>query len=298
MSQDELVKHDGRGVDGTAMPVLHRTHRLHRLLAGVAALAALLAVDAGLSGCASPVVGHRYEVHAVPLDIYYPASGATVASGRHPVVVFSPGYGVTAPFYQSLLNQLARAGYVVAAVRYPAGEPESALPRHAGSLSTAITEVLSDGWLAGSIDPGQVAVAGHSDGGVAVGDLIDSNGYGDSRVKAGVILSGCRDWFAPFSYGTHAVVPTLQAQGTADPSNNFWNDAWQLFTSMNGRGPHWWMTDWGADHTSALVGTSAQAAHTRSAVVGFLDMTLRHLGSAAFTSNGNVAGQTQLRYSS
>jgi hypothetical protein len=269
---------------------------LRRWTAGASVAAALLGAGGALTACAPPAAGHRFELHAVPLDIYYPAAGSGLAAGRHPVVVFSPGYGVTTSYYAPLLVQLARAGYVVAAVNYPAA-PESALPSHTAMLSTAISEVLGDGWLAAGIDGAQVAVVGHSDGAVAVADLVDSSALDDSRVKAAVILSGCPDWFARYSYGTHTIVPTLQAQGTADPSNNYLADAFPLFATMRGRGPHWWLTEVGADHTSAILGTSAQAAHTRGAIAGFLDLTLRRTGSGAFTSNATIPGQTQLYYS-
>jgi len=289
MSSKRLNRAASR-VDGQSM------RALRRWTASASVAAALLGAGGAVSGCAPPPVGHRFEMHAVPLDVYYPAAGSSLAAGRHPVVVFSPGYGVTTSYYTPLLTQLARAGYVVAAVNYPAA-PESALPWHAGMLSTAISEVLGDGWLAGGVNPAQVAVAGHSDGAVAVADLVNSTARSDSRVKAAVILSGCKDWFARYGYGTHAIVPTLQAQGTADPSNNYLTDAFPLFGSMRGRGPHWWLTEVGANHNSAILGASSEAAHARGAIVGFLDMTLRRTGSGAFTSHATVPGQTQLYYS-
>ncbi|MGH9076365.1 MAG: chlorophyllase/cutinase-like alpha/beta fold protein, partial [Acidimicrobiales bacterium] len=127
---------------------------------------------------ATSAPGH---VVALPTVVRYPVlapggagAAADQASGPYPLLVFSQGFGIPAEAYAGLLRAWASAGYVVADPIYPATAPgpgldEADIVHHPGELGGVITALLaqgkSPGALQGLVEPSQVAVVGHSDGG-------------------------------------------------------------------------------------------------------------------------------------
>ena len=134
-------------------------------------------------------------------------SNALAQSGRHPVVLFSAGWGIESLHYTTLLEHLASNGYVVVAidhtyevsVQFPGGRfvPARKIPEFDGSSDrTRIADVRfvlgqlasfdRKGPLAGRLDLGRIAMVGHSAGGATAASVMRA----DKRVIAGVDIDG------------------------------------------------------------------------------------------------------------
>src|SRR5262249_19161994 len=145
---------------------------------------------------------------------------APVADGRHPVVVFSPGFTATFTDYTFLLEDLASRGYLVAAinhtydataVEFPDGRLEKSLfGSHLTSYTHSDAQTLAfvaavrladikfvldtlqrlaaegDGPFTGKLDLSRIALAGHSLGGLTTILGLQS----DRRFASAVILDG------------------------------------------------------------------------------------------------------------
>lgn len=154
-----------------------------------------------LGGIAAPVFD-RIRVHA--------RSGAPAVSGRHPLVLFSPGGGMLSGFYTSLLEELASQGFIVLAIDHPYDAEVVELP--GGRLVTRrfgegpldinrglsiriadvrfvldrLTQLNARGRFAGRLDLTRIGMFGHSRGGATAAELM----LRDSRVDAGANLDG------------------------------------------------------------------------------------------------------------
>ncbi|MGH9155447.1 MAG: Cpe/LpqF family protein [Acidimicrobiales bacterium] len=141
-------------------------------------------------------------------------AGAPVAraAGRFPVVVFSPGLGVTRPLYSGIGAELASHGYVVAvtdhpgdglSVEFPDGATvEATAPGDDAMLAAMLATRVADARtvlgllerldaepgtrLHQALDLSGVAVAGHSFGGATAAEVMRV----DRRFRAGVDLDG------------------------------------------------------------------------------------------------------------
>jgi dienelactone hydrolase len=134
-------------------------------------------------------------------------SGALAQGGRHPVILFSAGWGVESLYYTELLEDLASHGYVVVAVdhtyevsvQFPGGRfvPARKIPEFDGSSDrTRIADarfVLGQlasldrkGPLAGRLDLSRIAMVGHSAGGATTASVMQL----DRRVVAGIDIDG------------------------------------------------------------------------------------------------------------
>lgn len=181
-----------------------------------------------LLGISSPVFD-RIRLHA--------RSGAPVASGRYPLLLFSPGFGVPTSFYASLLEELASQGFIVMAIDHPYDAGVIELPgdrlvpqRLSDESPAARNRVLSirvadvrfmldrlpginaQGRFAGRLNLSRVGMFGHSLGGATAADLM----LRDGRVRAGAILDG--------SFG-----PNAERRGVRGP--------FLLMTAPRGVGP-------------------------------------------------------------
>ena len=174
--------------------------------------------------------------------VRYPAPGPPSAKERRnappqraaeplPLVVFGHGFELTPAPYSRLLEAWARAGFVVAAPRFPlenahapGGPDESDLINQPADMSFVISKLLSassrpGGQLQGLIDPQRIAVSGHSDGGETALAVAYYSRFRDPRVGAAAILSGARiPGVAGFSFPP-GTPPLLATQGTADTIN-------------------------------------------------------------------------------
>lgn len=169
----------------------------------------------GVSAAGAPVSGKR------------PAP----ARGPFPLIVFGHGFDLMPSAYSRLLRYWTRAGFVVAAPIFPLENPnasggpnESDLPNQPQDMRFVISSLLHlaarpTGRLSGLINPREVAVAGHSDGGDTALALAYDPSLMDPHLQAAVILSGAEiPMLAPFQIARGGP-PLLATQGTADTIN-------------------------------------------------------------------------------
>ena len=143
--------------------------------------------------------------------------------------------------------------------------------------------------LAGLADPGRIAVAGHSDGGMAVAGMTLGGLPRDPRVKAALVLSG-DTLDAPRS--PLGNVPVLVVEGTADPINPAAADRlWSVSEA-----PRALVRILGGGHLPPYVTAGAQQDEVRAATVDFLDAELSGArdGLARLAHDADAPGLTAL----
>jgi predicted dienelactone hydrolase len=154
-------------------------------------------------------------------QVRWPASGR----GPFPLVVFAHGFALMPGAYARLLDTWARAGYVVAApafpvegARAPGGPDRSDLGNEPGDLHFVISRLTAPtSPLHALIDPGRIAVAGHSDGAVAALSAAYDRRFRDRRIDAAIVMSGAT--LPGFTQPARGSPPLLAVQGTSDTLN-------------------------------------------------------------------------------
>jgi predicted dienelactone hydrolase len=141
----------------------------------------------------------------------YARHGAPAVSGPHPLVLFSPGFGMLDAFYTSLLEELASQGFIVLAIDHPYDAEVVEFPggrlvpkrldddrpaQRDRALSTRIADtrfVLDQlaglnvrGRLASRLDLSRIGMFGHSLGGATTAEVM----LRDPRIDAGANLDG------------------------------------------------------------------------------------------------------------
>jgi len=250
---------------------------------------------------------------SLPTTVRYPATGAPggadqpggtplAAGAPYPLVVFSQGFNIDPEAYSLLLDAWAAAGYVVADPAYPFTSPTSPggpvrtdIVNHPADLSYVITALLGDSatrgdTLSGLVDPGEVGVIGHSDGGDVSLAAASNTCCHDRRIKAAVILSGAQYAGFPGTYTATPAVPLLVVQGTADTDLNPPSCSIQLYDAA--APPKYYLSMLGQDHTSAYLYAGQSLNVVVTVTVAFLDAYLKHSAPqlAAIGADGNVAG--------
>lgn len=152
--------------------------------------------DAPLIGFKSTTLPDAHHARPLELAVWYPANttatptliadsvvfigalavpDAPPASGEHPLVVLSHGYGGNWGKQVWLASALAHQGYIVAAVNHPGTTSKDRSPQAAAALwqrpadlSRAIDAVLAQPKQFGAVAKNQIAAAGHSLGGWTV----------------------------------------------------------------------------------------------------------------------------------
>ncbi|MGH9067793.1 MAG: hypothetical protein ACRD0J_09940, partial [Acidimicrobiales bacterium] len=232
------------------------------------------------------------------------APGAPPLGGRHPLVVFAPGYDVSPAFYSSLLEGWARAGYVVAAVVFPHTNPSSS-PLVPGDLVNQPADVIfvisalvsadetGSGLLRGLLDPLAVGVAGHSDGAETMAAVAYASCCRDVRVRAAVIMAGAEIPMSRGGYFPPGSPPLLVVQGTADRPYVKALDA-KLYAADGG--PKYLLRLLGGTHTSPVHGPGPDLSVVEATTVDFFDAELagRAGASARLRSDGNRPGVSTL----
>jgi dienelactone hydrolase len=208
--------------------------------------------------------------------------------GPLPLVVFAHGYNTDPETYETLIDSWAAAGYLVAAPDCPGsasdlpGAPVSDYAAQARDLSFVITAMLSG--RDGPVNPSEIAVAGHSDGGTAVAIMALNPVYADLRVKAYLNLAGQIPPDVPGPWATSRTPGALLvAVGTNDRY-----DGLVLSSAMYHAAP---MTKAllvvpGGDHLETFVSDTPIAASVRAATVRFL--------ASAFAAPGDGLTPQQL----
>ncbi|MEO8397052.1 MAG: hypothetical protein ABI700_28920 [Chloroflexota bacterium] len=137
-----------------------------------------------------------------------------VASGKFPLLIFSPGFGGVADFYTSLVEEVASHGYIVAALAHPyslglvefpdgriiaatdlvtqlnEANREKTAAIWAGDAEFALDTLEklngSDPLLAGHLDLDHMGAFGHSFGGATAAEIA----HDDPRVLAAINMDG------------------------------------------------------------------------------------------------------------
>jgi len=233
----------------------------------------------------------------LPTVVLYPAAlDGVPLPGPWPLVAFAHGFNTTPDDYLPLLRSWAAAGYVVAAPFLPGergdlpGPDRADIPEEPADLSAALSAVLSQAApspLAGLADAARVAVAGHSDGGMAVAGMTLGSLPHDPRVRAALVLSG--DTFGTAPGGN---VPVLVVEGTADPINPA---AVDRLWSVAGA-PKAAVRILGGVHLAPFITAGPQQDAVRAATVDFLDAELSGArdGLSRLAHDADVPGLTSL----
>jgi fermentation-respiration switch protein FrsA (DUF1100 family) len=204
-----------------------------------------------------------------------PVTGAPVAAGRFPVLLFSHGLGGTPEEYAAGTTRLAAAGFVVIAPAYPHTsasarpvDPVDVIHQPADASAVLDAVLARDSTpadpLAGHLLTARVAALGHSAGGYTTAGLFGV--ARDRRLLAGVILSGgavggFRGAAAPllFVHGDHDPVVDYRAGRAAYDA-----DPW----------PRAFLTEVGGGHVDYLSPSDPGFGPTLATVTDFLRWTL------------------------
>jgi len=253
---------------------------------------------------------------SLPTAVRYPAQGqpggaetagppAYRAGGPYPLVVFSQGYEIAAESYAGLLQHWASAGYVVVDPTYPFTDPgppgspggpnEADIANHPADLRFVISAILGlsaahGGVLSGLVNPNEIAVVGHSDGGdVSLATAVDPC-CKDSLVKAAIILSGAELAAFGNTYYAQGSVPLLVVQGTADTINPP-PCSIQLYNAAPS--PKYYLSLLGATHEPPYLDPGPLRTLVETTTTDFLDGYLKGRSTAlpALVASGTVAGQ-------
>ena len=224
-----------------------------------------------------------------------------VAQGPHPLIVFAHGFALTPATYSRLLDAWARDGYVVAAPFFPleqadapGGPTQSDLVNEPRDMSFVITSLLAlnarrGGAIEGRIAPSRVAVAGHSDGGVAALAVAYDRRFRDPRIRAAIVLSG-GELSGMGGFPTRAP-PLFAVHGTADPINPPATTA--SFFGLAHR-PKFLLWLLGASHRPPYTDQEPQLGIVERATVAFLDHYVEGRPLRAFLAAATRPGLTRL----
>ncbi|HEX3333299.1 MAG TPA: hypothetical protein VHS57_03105, partial [Acidimicrobiales bacterium] len=222
-------------------------------------------------------------------DLYVPSG----APGPLPLLVFAHGWNSDPGVYQTLVDQWAAAGFLVAAPIFPdstdlyPGSPISDYADQALDISFVITSLLQDRSL--PIDPTRIAVAGHSDGGTDVALMVLDPAYADSRVRTYVSLSG----ELPSGVAAYTTTPSraalLVAVGT-DDEYGLYPLAGQVFQAAE-TSSKVEIVESGGDHLGSFLDATPAAAAMREDTTTFLELAL---GPRPPTSAAEVSALTQV----
>jgi dienelactone hydrolase len=253
---------------------------------------AITEVTVPLVDASRPTVSHGRTISAarsLPTEVWVPA-----APGRRPLIVFAPGFDVGPDAYGTLLATWAAHGYVVAAPEFPLTDPAIAganLDEADINNQPADVRFVTDALVAASspvaarVDPGRVAMAGHSDGAeTALAAAVTPAPAGQPRFRALVAMSAQQVSVA----GATANPPLLVTQGDADTINppSYGYQVWQAATS-----PKYLLVLHGGGHLPPLQAGSVWLPGVEAVTLAFLDAYLA--GDATVAGLGQaVAGST------
>jgi hypothetical protein len=168
-----------------------------------------------------------------------------------------------------------------------------------GDMAYVISRLLvisgrKHGVLSGLVDPAEVAVAGHSDGGDTVAAIAANTCCLDHKVAAAVVLAGA-EW-PPMggSYFPKGTPPIMFVQGDAD-NINLPADSLMMYRADTG-GPRFYLDLFGAGHLSPYEGNGLPEAIVARVTTDFLDryVARQHPAGTAMRRAGDAAGLADL----
>lgn len=236
-----------------------------------------------------PTVSHGQELspsRSLPTTVWYPDR-----PGRWPLLVFAHGFQVGPGPYTSMLEAWAAHGYVVAAPAFPltdAALAGSALDEDDINNQPADVRFVTDELVSPSspvaqrIDPGRVAVAGHSDGAeTALAAATDPVPSGEPAYRAVIVMSG-----QPVDGAAGRNPPALVVQGDADSTNPppLGYSTWDQAAS-----PKYLLVLQGAGHLPPFEAGSAWLPGVEHVTEAFLDAFVARdaaVGSVATSASG------------
>lgn len=247
---------------------------------------------------------------SLPTTVWFPASsgaGGLVADrgqAPYPLLVFSQGYDISVSAFLTLIEDWASAGFVVAAPTYPHTDPgdpaldENDIVNHPADLRFVISSLLAldqqpNSTLSGLLDPDEVGLTGHSDGGDVTLAVADNSCCQDSRVKAAAVLSGAELAAFGGSYFGASQVPLLVVQGTDDTINP---PGCSVATYNGAATPKYYLDLLGAGHAPPYVDSGADQDVIARVTTDFFDAELagETAGIGAMVSDGDTAGVAEL----
>ncbi len=249
---------------------------------------------------------------ALPTTVWFPATSGSPGSvpdrsgGPYPLLVFSQGFDLSVQAYAALLEDLASAGFVVAAPTYPHTDPsdpsqldEADIVNHPGDLRFVITTLLNvagstGSVLSGVIDENEVGILGHSDGGDVSLAVADNSCCRDPSVRAVAILSGAElSSFGGQYFPPGSLPPILVVQGSADTVNVPACSA-QIYNAAEP--PKYYLDLLGAEHEPPYTDPGVDLETVAKVTADFFDATLRGQSSALalMMAAGNVPGAAQI----
>jgi alpha-beta hydrolase superfamily lysophospholipase len=227
------------------------------------------------------------------------SSSGTVAAGRLPFVVFAHGYNVSAATYSVLLDDLTRAGMIVAAPEFP-GE-STAYPGPAVE-SDLVNEPCDMEFVAASLEHHPPAalrdalpnapliMAGHSDGATAAAWAGYASPCSAVPIRAVVALSPDDvPMTGAFRFGKPPAL--LAMTGTADEINPLGHT---LALYGHVPRPAWLVTIDGGPHLGTFT-TDPDLARTDAMIADFVFMVANHDTGARARLTHIAGGRIQLR---
>jgi predicted dienelactone hydrolase len=233
-----------------------------------------------------------------------------------PLVVFAHGYDVTPDNYSSLLEAWTEKGFVVAAPIFPDESSTEVSRQHVNTeadiynepadlafvtrqlLSASSTLTASCPLVDDLIGSSELAIAGHSDGAVAVGLLAysagrDPQGVAYSKLRQGLairatmIFSGSEERGAP--YGAEPAKPPLLLVQSARDQCNAPDEGVELYRAVD-QGDKWFLELLHAHHLPPFDGEDRAAFDVVDTTsTAFLQFTLSHsLNASALHAAGNA----------
>ena len=145
--------------------------------------------------------------------------------GPFPLVEFSHGVHSSGPEYEAGLQQVAAAGYVIAAPTFPLSSgPQgetSDYVNQPGDVYFVIDSVIkmsgdANDALHGRVDATRVAVSGHSLGAMTTYGAAYNSCCTQSRIATAIVMSGVEAPFPGGDYRDRQPIPLLLAHGEKD----------------------------------------------------------------------------------
>lgn len=217
-----------------------------------------------------------------------PGAAPAIRHGPFPLIVFAEGYAVTPATYSELLDYWVRAGFVVAAVRFPDTDGSAVAAQHyVDTEADDINQPRDVGFVTHALEadasgpakaacttvhrlliPGQVALTGQSDGGETMAGLAYDSNYLEPGLsfRAVASLSG-QAFGAESAKGPDHYVPgppLLVVQSATDTCNPPQLST-QLY-SLVAQHEKWFLTLHNAYHLPPYSGTDPSAFAVVAAV--------------------------------